>query len=202
MSRKSKKHAAKRAPTAGSFVVGPDARRTDGQFKAGDDSRRDSFKEGADERRTAGQFKEGFDERRSAGGKPRLFKEFTAALRKEPPSFLVDELKKLMASAHAPTKMAAWKEWAKWSLGSAPAGGGDDIDVPEDPKELQRLIELDVQRRALAGDPSAQLIVLRALDPKKYGGDGLPDLGDGESPPTLNLVGVGEAREGHKPDAD
>lgn len=150
----------------------------------------------------ATRFAPGPDARRYAG-KPRAVVEFTAALRLQPPEWLKDQLLELLASEHQPTRMAAWKEWARWSLGAAPTTvPDDDDDEVIDPKELQRLIERDVQRRALAGDHAAQLLLLRALDPKRYGGDGTPDLSDGGGPPSLNIVGIGEARAEHKPDAD
>ena len=162
------------------------------------------FAEGEDDRRLGTAFKKGYDPRRNAGGKPKVMRDFTTALRTEPAEYLVTQLKLLMASKHQPTSLAAWKEWAKWTLGPAPPvpvdDGDDDDGIDIDPKLLLKMVERDLHRRALAGDPAAQLLVLRALDPRKYGGDGTPDLGDAGIPPSLNIVGIGEARAEHKPD--
>lgn len=183
----------KQPPNAGSFTAGHDDRRNAGAFKPG-----------PDERRTDGQFKPGHDDRRSSGQRPAGFKAFVQALRtaeQETPDFLVTKLKEMLASKNEVTQMRALEMWTRWSIGPAPTKpvNDDDVVIPTDPKELQRLLEAQLHRRALEGDADAQLIVLRTLDPKKYGGDVDPD--DKPKPPGINFTRLGQARPGHKPES-
>lgn len=177
MSKSKRNRDKKRPPTPGSFAPGPD------------------------ERRTGGLFKPGPDERRQPGGKPAVLRDFTEKLRERPIDELVTELRAMMGSSHAPTRLAAWKEWMRWGFGSPPKHA-PDVEVPSDDKELLAVLEKQLKQRALDGDPEAQLLLLRALDPARYGRDPEAPKAAGSGPPSLRIVPVGTARPDHKPEAD
>lgn len=131
-----------------------------------------AFVKGDDSRRVAGQFKTGPDPRRAVGGRSKRLRDFSALLREKTPETIKAELDAMLKSEHAPTRLGAWKEQMRWGFG-APAPEADD-DLPDD-KDLQLELEKQLKRRALAGDLDAALIVLRALDPLKYGGKDVDD---------------------------
>lgn len=181
-------------------------RKNDGKFKPGPDPRRQpggktsgSFTDGPDPRRDDGKFKPGHDDRRLPGGKPAVVREFVQKLRETPVETLVEELQEMRRSPHPATRAAAWREWMRWGFG-APPKPPSDIEVPDDDKALLALLEKQLKQRALEGDPEAQLLLLRALDPKKYGGD--VDPNDKPAPPKLNFTRLGQARAAAKPEAE
>lgn len=137
-----------------------------------------AFVKGDDSRRVAGQFKTGPDPRRAVGGRSKRLRDFSALLREKTPEDIKAELDAMLKCGHEPTRLGAWKEQMRWGFG-APAPEADD-DLPDD-KDLQLELEKQLKRRALAGDLDAALIVLRALDPAKYGKD--DDKGQGGGGP-------------------
>ncbi len=177
MSKSKRNRNKQRPPTAGSFTDGPDPRRADGQFKPGP------------------------DERRQPGGKPAVLREFTEKLREVPVETLVADLRDMMASKHGPTRIAAWKEWMRWGFGSPPKPASD-TEVPADDTALLAALEKQLKQRALEGDAEAQLLLLRALDPARYGRDPEAPKPAGSGAPSLRIVPVGTARPDHKPEAD